>query len=102
MKKILNILSIFGPMFFVFSINFGFYWVKFSTFIYALILIMHAIVNVPNKLDSFILSTLGVFLLIGLFFNNLYLWIVFGLLTIIICVARIVIKLLSMRKKGIS
>jgi len=63
---------------------------------------MHAIVNVPNKLDSFILSTLGVFLLIGLFFNNLYLWIVFGLLTIIICVARIVIKLLSMRKKGIS
>ncbi|PGZ94378.1 hypothetical protein COE53_02830 [Bacillus sp. AFS029533] len=74
---------------------------KFSTFIYALILIMHAIVNVPNKLDSFILSTIGVVLLIGLYFNNIYLWIVLGLLSIIIGVTRIVIILVSMRKKGI-
>ncbi|SFC85818.1 hypothetical protein SAMN02799633_01949 [Bacillus sp. UNCCL81] len=88
-------------MFFTFSLNFGFYWVKFSTFIYALILIMHAIVNVPNKLDSFILSTIGVVLLIGLYFNNIYLWIVLGLLSIIIGVTRIVIILVSMRKKGI-
>lgn len=101
MKKLLNILVILGPMFFTLSLNFEFFWLKIFSFIYALILIMHAIVNVPNKLDRFILSTFGVLLLFGIFLNNIYFWIVVGLVSIIIGVTRIVIKLVSMRKKGI-
>ncbi|KQL38251.1 hypothetical protein AN960_15020 [Bacillus sp. FJAT-25509] len=101
MKKLLNILVILGPVFFTVSLNFEFYWIKIFSFIYALILITHAIVNVPNKLDRFILSTFGVLILIGLFFNSIYLWIVLGLLGIIFFVTRMVIELVCMRKKGI-